>query len=1488
MADGTVRGAFHLEGEQPISTLHSIRDAGVEADTVMERLGARLDRFGRTRVSATVELAGFDRVNAQLSELEARLDRLDRRRVSPSVGLGGGLMGNAAGGGGGGASTFTTGGNSGRSPTLFGALGGAPGIVGLGLGLSPGILGLLGGATSILGSAGGAALGAGAVGLGGLGTFGAGAGLIAAPAKQAVAGLTAVTKAQQAYTLAVREYGAASSQAATAQQRLNAQIAANPQAAGASRQLSLFRQDFNSALRPARAQIYRGISGSLYNLRQAAPQFGQSAAVASTAGANASIQFSQFLAAPAQQGTLRALAGSFAQELPIAERSLQNIVTLFGHLAVDATPFFHEANVWVQNWTSGMAQSSTNTARVQGTMHTLVNDAKDWAKLTGSAAGLLKDIFTAGAPAGNSMVVSLADTFDRWDRFINGHPGQVQQFFQKAETTTKNIASAVSSLVGDIAKLAGYLGPIFDRAMQFLSFAGGLGPGAGSLIGSLALGGYQGLRGATGGRLPSAGSVAGSYVLGRPMGGARVGGGTVIGAGGVAAAGSLARSGRSTMLIPPMTRPFPTLGEPIPAGALGGELPLLAAVGGASYAGTISGAVRATPEAFDARVASLRASSGLPLAGAHYAPLEAGGTRAYGLSRAVEPFQGAVEGAARFALPLVGIMALLQGAQTKGGIGAKVMGGLNSAGSMATLGLAPHSGGALAGGIGGLLLGRGAEGLLGRLGFGLAGAGIGTAAQALISPDVTGPNMSALVRSGVTHADTLARSLSAARTPGQVSRVQSQIRTARMMATVNIGETTGDSQDAQRKLVDFLNKLSVTAGKDAGKTASMSWESAFESGVQHEGAGKAVSQLSTGIETQLKALGPRGRLAFAQNTEDWIKQLEQAEPKLRGPLQKVSKQILGDLNEMRIKGGQTFDDLRGKITTVNGQILTGSAREWEQISQKLTDPIDIAKEKLAGTFDQIRQEALGSLTAMGFTGAQAQQIVSGHAQQLVPGASAVTGAARSLTAGKKHHAMGGVFGGSGLLDTVGLPGGGAAAPGEAWIANRWTMNDLSRATLKEYGVTAWQMIRDEKRRHSDPAGNATRPGIVQGIMPGYARGGGLSNLGVGFMNAVTAGGGQVGSLPSMVSKADWITAQHYPYLWGGGHNANFTGPYDCSGAVSSVLHAGGVLSSPEVAQQFMGYGLPGPGEVTLFASPAHVYMRMGQNYFGTSQSNPGGGAAWFQGAPRAGFVQRHVPVSGSATGLGAAGMGGMGGQSISLRSPTSGMLGVPGALLDRAGSVYASGLQQMINGKLATTGPLNVSGTGGTSGQNQALGRRMMIAAGWPATQWPSLQALWTQESGWNANAVNPSSGAAGIAQSLGHGAVQLGDARGQIAWGLGYIRDRYGSPAAAEAHEQAFNWYQRGGRTNWAGWNAKGADFITNGPTLLGAGESGRERVTVTPVGRSTGGHTISIRMENVNFGGGSKHELEKMAEHVAGKIIDALDQAGSGTSDAGLIGAA
>lgn len=104
---------------------------------------------------------------------------------------------------------------------------------------------------------------------------------------------------------------------------------------------------------------------------------------------------------------------------------------------------------------------------------------------------------------------------------------------------------------------------------------------------------------------------------------------------------------------------------------------------------------------------------------------------------------------------------------------------------------------------------------------------------------------------------------------------------------------------------------------------------------------------------------------------------------------------------------------------------------------------------------------------------------------------------------------------------------------------------------------------------------------------------------------------------------------------------------------------------------------------------------------------------------------------------------------------------------------------------------------GGSATKNKAIGATLATAYGWgPGTSnWSSLVRLWTQESGWDNKAKNPTSGAYGIPQSLP--ASKMGalanpptsSAGAQISWGLKYIKQTYGNPNTAWG-----GYWQRGG----------------------------------------------------------------------------------------------
>ena len=82
------------------------------------------------------------------------------------------------------------------------------------------------------------------------------------------------------------------------------------------------------------------------------------------------------------------------------------------------------------------------------------------------------------------------------------------------------------------------------------------------------------------------------------------------------------------------------------------------------------------------------------------------------------------------------------------------------------------------------------------------------------------------------------------------------------------------------------------------------------------------------------------------------------------------------------------------------------------------------------------------------------------------------------------------------------------------------------------------------------------------------------------------------------------------------------------------------------------------------------------------------------------------------------------------------------------------------------------------------------------SSQWNCLYDLWERESGWNVYAENPSSGAYGIPQSLpGDKMASVAsdwqtDPTTQIKWGLGYIKQIYGTPCGAWQNEVDLGYY--------------------------------------------------------------------------------------------------
>jgi len=112
-------------------------------------------------------------------------------------------------------------------------------------------------------------------------------------------------------------------------------------------------------------------------------------------------------------------------------------------------------------------------------------------------------------------------------------------------------------------------------------------------------------------------------------------------------------------------------------------------------------------------------------------------------------------------------------------------------------------------------------------------------------------------------------------------------------------------------------------------------------------------------------------------------------------------------------------------------------------------------------------------------------------------------------------------------------------------------------------------------------------------------------------------------IQAAISGANEIVGR--PYVWGGGHASWYSAGYDCSGAVSYALAAGGFLQAPLTSGALESWGEPGPGRwITVYANPGHAYAVIAGLRWDTVGDATGTGPRWHPELPYPeGFVTRH-------------------------------------------------------------------------------------------------------------------------------------------------------------------------------------------------------------------------------------------------------------------------
>jgi len=120
--------------------------------------------------------------------------------------------------------------------------------------------------------------------------------------------------------------------------------------------------------------------------------------------------------------------------------------------------------------------------------------------------------------------------------------------------------------------------------------------------------------------------------------------------------------------------------------------------------------------------------------------------------------------------------------------------------------------------------------------------------------------------------------------------------------------------------------------------------------------------------------------------------------------------------------------------------------------------------------------------------------------------------------------------------------------------------------------------------------------------------------------------------PAAVQRMIWAGDQirHKPYCYAGGHGQWNDSCYDCSGTVSYVLHAAGLIDQSMDSGEMMSWGHGGAGRwVTIYTNPGHAFIQIAGIRLDTSAYQdpnpaPGSGPRWRPDVTSwGGFVRRH-------------------------------------------------------------------------------------------------------------------------------------------------------------------------------------------------------------------------------------------------------------------------
>ncbi len=129
-------------------------------------------------------------------------------------------------------------------------------------------------------------------------------------------------------------------------------------------------------------------------------------------------------------------------------------------------------------------------------------------------------------------------------------------------------------------------------------------------------------------------------------------------------------------------------------------------------------------------------------------------------------------------------------------------------------------------------------------------------------------------------------------------------------------------------------------------------------------AADAAAMTTRDITRRIGGSRPQGAELVGEAGLQWAREIAKENPAMQREVDRITAAIRRKWRALGVD-----------VQIVNGDILTGSKREWSQIGVAITDPIEVARQKAVAGFTAIQEQAIGSLMAMGYSRSTARQFM---------------------------------------------------------------------------------------------------------------------------------------------------------------------------------------------------------------------------------------------------------------------------------------------------------------------------------------------------------------------------------------------------------------------------------------------------------------------------------------------------------------------------------